>query len=91
MGEYADDIVASFIGQWFNTRRPRRATYQSGAGEGKWRDGDGRVRDMDRMSVGHLRAALKVCEARGSAGKADQLRKAIEKKIITHFKPVDNP
>ena len=98
MGEMADDYVDRMIGGWFNPRhaRAKPPSFQSGAGRRKWRRADGTVVRMETMTIAHLEAARRVCEAKGNTGKAADLEAVLAEKIADMFSagtrknPVDN-
>ncbi|KFB11083.1 hypothetical protein [Nitratireductor basaltis] len=56
------------------TGKPRKRGFQSRSGNFKWRQSGGYVIDMRDMSYLHLLNAIKICQATGNNGKAEQLR-----------------
>lgn len=91
MGEIADQIIDNYLWGFGGSAGRGPRTWQSGAGSMRWRDQTGRVHDMRRMSLGHLRAAERKAESEGNTGKLADLRRAIREREQDLLKPVDNP
>ena len=79
MGEHADDLINRMIDGSFGWGggRQRRKTFQSGSGQYKWKQANGQVIAMKDMSIRHLGNALRMAEAHGNTGKADDLREVL--------------
>lgn len=90
MGEYADDYVDSMIDSWWSRPRKRRpVNWQTGTGRFSWKDSDGVVHDMRKMSDEYLRNAMAECLHRGNSGKADDVKAVLAARAAAEFGSVD--
>lgn len=89
MGDAADSAIAYILRRHENTRKRRKPTFQSRTGKGVWRTADGDVILMSDMTVAHLKAAIRECDARENSGKKKDLEKALENKTSEFFSPLD--
>lgn len=86
MGEIADDIIDSFIGDWENDypyKQRRKRGFQHGAGQGMWRSKEG-VIPMSAMTTRHICNALAVCERTGNTEKKKELELELKRRSDQH-------